>query len=166
MLQQWVMQHHPACQDNNNMSAHNTFIMCLQVIQRMGHWLLDAFGTAYIVPGFTAEALLALAWWPGAAQKEFGYYWAERFSCYVSEELVQFLMPGLGAIEQEVTAAAAAGHPDAVADHYTRLLRTGAVVVVTDALELADKFPENPVHKLLLDNAAFRYVKVPLFTCS
>jgi hypothetical protein len=131
--------------------------MLLQVIQRMGHWLLDAFGTAYIVPGFTAEALLALAFWPGAAQKDFSGYWAERFACAVPEELVQYLMPGLSAIEQEEAAAAAGGKPSAVAEHYIRMLRTCAVVAVTDGLELAEKYPDNPVHNLLLEHSAFRY---------
>lgn len=56
---------------------------------------MDAFGTAYIVPGFTAEALLALAFWPGAAQKDFGYYWAARFHVSVQEDLIEVVMPGL-----------------------------------------------------------------------
>jgi hypothetical protein len=137
-------------------------ILLLQVIQRMGHWLLDAFGTAYIVPGFTAEALLALGFWPGAAQKDFSGYWAERFACAVPEQLVQFLMPGLNAIEQEAAAAVAAGKPSNVADHYIRMLRTCAVVVVTDALELAEKYPDNPVHKELLQHPTFRYISLKM----
>lgn len=128
----------------------------LQVIQRIGHWLLDPFGTAYIVPGFTAEALLALAFWPGAAQKDFTGFWAERFHVAVPEELVQLLMPGLAALDQEAAAAAAAGKPDADTQNIVRVLRMGAVVVVTDALELAEDFPNNPVHAILLQNDTFR----------
>jgi hypothetical protein len=126
------------------------------VIQRIGHWLLDSFGTSYIVPGYTAEALLALAFWPGAAQKDFTGYWAERFHVAVPEELVQLLMPGLAAIEKDGAAAAAAGKPNAEVEMVSRVLRMGAVVVVSDAFELAEDFPDNPVHKLLLASPVFR----------
>lgn len=126
------------------------------MIQRLGHWLLDAFGTAYIVPGFTAEALLALAFWPGAAQKDFQQYWHERFGDAVPESLVYRLWPGLRSLEKEATAARDAGRPDAVTAHFIRMLHTGAVVVVTDALELAEAYPDNPVHSVLLKEDAFR----------
>jgi hypothetical protein len=130
--------------------------MLLQVIQRMGHWLLDAFGTAYIVPGFTAEALLALAYWPGAAQKDFSAFWAERFHVAVPEDLVQLLMPGLAALEQQSVQAAAAGKPSKSVTHLTSLLRKGAVIVVQDALELADAFANNPVHHMLQQQSSFQ----------
>lgn len=128
----------------------------VQVIQRVGHWLLDSFGTAYIVPGFTAEALLALAFWPGAAQKDFTGYWAERFHVAVPEQLIQLLMPGLATMEQQAAAACAAGNPNAEAENLCKVLRMGAVVVVQDALELAEQFPNNPVHSLLLEQPVFR----------
>jgi hypothetical protein len=128
------------------------------VIQRIGAWLLDPFGTAHIVPGLTAEALLALAFWSGAAQKDFTGYWAESFHAAVPEELVQLLMPGLAALEREIAAARAAGKPSALADNLARLLRMLAVVVVQDALELADRYPDNPVHRMLLRNARFKSV--------
>jgi hypothetical protein len=108
------------------------------------------------VPGFTAEALLALALWPGAAQKDFTGFWAERFHVAVPEELVQLLMPGLAALDQEAAADAAAGKPNADTQNIICVLRMGAVVVVTDALELAKEFPNNPVHSILLENATFR----------
>lgn len=135
--------------------------MCLlhvpppQVIQRIGHWLLDAFGTAYIVPGFTAEALLALALWPGAAQKDFTSYWAARFHVAVPDELVELLMPGLGSMEAANQQAAAAGRPNKASVHLAQVLRMGATVVVQDALELAEKFPHNPIHKLLREQPQF-----------
>ncbi len=135
-------------------------MLLLKVIQRIGHWLLDSFGTAYIVPGFTAEALLALAFWPGAAQKDFTGYWAERFHVAVPELLIQLLMPGLAALEVEAAAAAAAGSPSAEADNLCKGLRMGAVVLVQDALELAEQFPNNPVHKILLEQQVFRWVLV------
>ena len=142
-------------------------LLCLpqQVIQRIGHWLLDSFGTAYIVPGFTPEALLALAFWPGAAQKDFTGYWAERFHVSVPSALVYLLMPGLegleaAAAELDSRAQGSRSSPDReAASHAKRMvqvLKMGAVVVVQDALELAEKFPDNPLHALLLQQPAFR----------
>lgn len=128
----------------------------MQVIQRMGHWLLDAFGTAYIVPGFTAEALLALAFWPGAAQKDFTGYWAERFHVAVPEDLIEALMPGLSSLERDIAQAAAGNKPDKAAVHMATILRMGATVVVQDALELAERFPNNPVHAMLLKKPSFQ----------
>lgn len=139
--------------------------LCAQVIQRIGHWLLDSFGTAYIVPGFTPEALLALAFWPGAAQKDFTGYWAERFHVSVPTQLVYLLMPGLDRLEKatdelESKAKGARSSPDReAASHGKRLvqvLKMGAVVIVQDALELAERFPNNPLHDLLLKEDAFR----------
>ena len=117
------------------------------------------------MPGFTPEALLALAFWPGAAQKDFSGYWAERFHVSVPSELVYLLMPGLDRLEEaaEELARKAAGSrssPDReAASHAKRMvqvLKMGAVVVVQDALELAEKFPDNPLHALLLREPAFR----------
>lgn len=128
----------------------------VQVIQQIGHWLLDAFGTAYIVPGFTAEALLALAFWPGAAQKDFTGYWAERFHVAVPEQLIQLVMPGLATLERENRLAAKAGKPNKTAAHFASVVRMGATVVVQDALVLADQFSNNPVHAMLLKQPAFQ----------
>jgi len=133
-------------------------VNAVQVIQRIAHWLLDAFGTAYIVPGFTPEALLALAFWPGAAQKDFTGYWAERFRVAVTEQLIELLMPGLSTMEQENSKAAAAGKPSKSATHLATVLRMGATVVVQDALELAENFFDNPVHEMLLQQDSFKWV--------
>jgi hypothetical protein len=139
--------------------------LCAQVIQRIGHWLLDSFGTAYIVPGFTPEALLALAFWPGAAQKDFTNYWAERFHVSVPSQLVYLLMPGLDKLEAtadelDSKTKGSRTHPDReAASHAKRLvqvLKMGAVVIVQDALELAEQFPNNPLHDMLLKEEAFR----------
>lgn len=144
-------------------ACHCCVVTLHQVIQRIGHWLLDAFGTSYIVPGFTPEALLALGFWPGAAQKDFSGYWAERFHAAVPEELVYMLMPGLQHLEQVAAEAqrAAAGGPrsNRVAPEaavVARVLRMGATIVVQDALELAEAYPKNPVHALLLEDDKFR----------
>lgn len=134
----------------------------MQAIQRIGHWLLDSFGTAYIIPSFSSEALLALAFWPGAAQKDFKGFWAERFHVAVPEELIELLLPVVGRLqqwaEQQLSAAAgkAVGRPAAQASNTAQVLRAGALVVVQDALELAEKYSDNPVHALLLKNAAFQ----------
>lgn len=140
-------------------------VHCVQVIQRIGHWLLDSFGTAYIVPGFTPEALLALAFWPGAAQKDFTGYWAERFHVSVPSVLVYLLMPGLERLEEsaaelERKAKGSRSSPDRdAASHAKRMvqvLKMGAVVVVQDALELAQRYPDNPLHAVLLEQDAFK----------
>ncbi|KAF6253854.1 hypothetical protein COO60DRAFT_384186 [Scenedesmus sp. NREL 46B-D3] len=132
-------------------------------LERIGHWLLDSFGTSYIVPGFTPEALLALGFWPGAAQKDFSGYWAERFHVAVPLELIYALFPGLKELEAEAAAAQqeAAGGPRSgrvapEAAAVARVLRMGAVMVVQDALELAERFPDNPIHKLLMGYDSFR----------
>ena len=136
----------------------------MQVIQRIGHWLLDSFGTAYIVPGFTPEALLALAFWPGAAQKDFTGFWAERFHVGVPAPLVELLMPGLAELQKAADhaqqAAAAGSRSGRVAPQaatVAKVLHMGAVIVVQDALELAERFPDNPIHKLLMGYASFRW---------
>lgn len=140
------------------------------MIQRIGHWLLDSFGTAYIVPGFTPEALLALAFWPGAAQKDFTGYWAERFHVSVPSELVYLLMPGLDRLEakaadlaQQAQASGLRADKEAAskAKRMAQVLQMGAVVVVQDALELAEKYPDNPIHAQLLLRPAFRWVHSP-----
>ena len=134
------------------------------MIQRIGHWLLDPFGTAYIVPGFQPEALLALAFWPGAAQKDFTGFWAERFHVYFPEELRLLVMPALATLRQQVaefkdqarSGDRAAAALAAEAENALRVLHFGAMVVLQDALELATQSPHNPVHKLLLENDKFR----------
>lgn len=137
--------------------------LCLQAIQRIGHWLLDSYGTAYIIPNFGPEALLSLGFWPGAAQKDFTGFWAERFQVAVPEELIQLLMPGLNRLQQwaakEQAAAAAGSRAGRVAPEagtVATVLRVGALVVVQDALELADGYSSNPIHALLLRNNTFR----------
>ena len=116
------------------------------------------------MPGFTPEALLALAFWPGAAQKDFTGYWAERFHVSVPSELVHLLVPGLDRLEaatEELESKAKgsrSGPAREAASHAKRLvqvLKMGAVVVVQDALELAQKYPDNPLHAVLLEQPAF-----------
>lgn len=63
---------------------------------RIGHWLMDTLGTSYITPAVGPEALLSLGFWPGAAQKDFGTFWSERFQVDVSmcaNELIHYLLP-------------------------------------------------------------------------
>lgn len=116
------------------------------------------------MPGFTPEALLALGFWPGAAQKDFSGYYAERFHVAVDRELVEDLLPGLQQLEELAAAAqgaAAAGPrsgrvaPEAAI--VARVLRMGGVIVVQDALELVEGFPDNPIHKFLMQRQSFRW---------
>jgi hypothetical protein len=74
----------------------------------------------------------------------------------VPEELVQLLMPGLAALEKAVADLKAAGKPSAVLENLVKLLRMLAVVAVQDALELAEAYPANPVHSMLLANDRFK----------
>lgn len=140
-------------------------VLLPQAIQRIGHWLLDSFGTAYIVPSFNPEALLALGFWPGAAQKDFRGFWAERFHVAVPDELVQLVMPGLDRLqawadEQQQAAATGkrAGRVAPEAGTTAQVLRVLAVVLVQDALELAADYNNNPIHALLLQNSTFRCI--------
>ena len=151
----------------NSLHCLPAIAAALQIIQRIGHWLLDSFGTAYIVPGFTPEALLALAFWPGAAQKDFTGYWAERFHVSVPSVLVHLLMPGLDRLEEQAAELAEQARQSrhrqdkelsAKAKRMVQVLNMGAVVVVQDALELAEQYPANPLHRTLLQQPAFRWV--------
>jgi hypothetical protein len=81
------------------------------------------------VPGFTAEALLALAFWPCAAEV-LRCTWAERFHVAVPEQLIELLMHRLAIMEQENSNAAAAGKPSMSASHLATVLRMGATVVI------------------------------------
>ncbi len=58
-------------------------------------------------------------------------------------------------------AAATAGQRGSIiapqAANLVKVLRMGAVVVVQDALELVERFPNNPIHKLLTVQQSFRW---------
>lgn len=137
-------------------------LLLLQVIHRAGQWVVDPFTTAYIIPGFSPEGLMALAFWAGAAQKDFTGFWAERFIVAVPEELLLLLCPGLRQLETAAAAQrAAAGSSRAAraapeAERVASALRMGLTALVQDSLELAEKFPDNSIHRLLLQDPIFR----------
>lgn len=135
----------------------------MQVIQRVGHWLLDPLGTNYIIPAFSPDALLGLGLWPGVAQKDYTLFWDERFHVNIPESLMTTVFPQLSNLDnavEEGTRAANAGSRanmmPANAREVARVLRFGCIVVVQDALLLAETYPENPIHNLLLGSSAFR----------
>jgi hypothetical protein len=136
----------------------------LQVIQRAGYWVVDPFTTAYILPTFSPEALMGIAMWAGAAQKDFTGFWAERFCVAVPEELVLLLCPGLRKLEAYIAAERAAMGSSRAAraapevDSVLRVLWMGFTAVVQDSLELAPKFPDNSIHRLLMREPSFRCV--------
>jgi len=133
------------------------------VIQRIGHWLLDSFGTSYIVPGFTPEALLALGFWPALHKRTSLAFGLERFQAAVPDDLVHLLMPGLEHLEQQ--AAETSKLPPWALDqdewHLRQLLSPGFCawgpsLSCRMPWSRLEQFPENPVHALLAKQESFR----------
>ena len=103
---------------------------------------------------FDALALLSLGDWPEGESGNKGMFWHPRFHMSVSDDLVHLLFPFLRALEKTV---ADMGHRANISVRALPVvLRTLAIVVVQDALELAEKFSEHPVHAMLLEDAAFQ----------
>lgn len=48
-----------------------------------------------------------------------------------------------------------------ISDNYCKVLKVLLLAVVQDALELADEYPNNPVHALLLRNQKFMCAHLP-----
>ncbi len=80
--------------------------------------------------------------------------WHERFMMQVPAQLTRVLMPWLDTLKHQVEAmgktAGASGR------HVLEACAYLANVVVQDALELVDAIPDHPVHKMLLQQKAFR----------
>jgi hypothetical protein len=112
---------------------------------------------------FKADGLLALAGWPHAAGKDFTHFWAERFCVPVHQELVSILFPFLPTLRKQVADLGKRATGSMLA--LPKVLSYLGVVVVQDALELAEEFPSNPVHKLLLRQPLFRCVVVCNSSC-
>lgn len=81
-------------------------------------------------------------------------FWHERFMVQVPTELVHVLMPWLGKFRQRVESMGKTAGPSrrSVLEACEYL----ANVVVQDALELCDIYPEHPVHVLLKQQSSFR----------
>jgi hypothetical protein len=69
--------------------------------------------TNYLLTGLKPDALLGMALWPGAAEKNFKMYWAERFLVAVPMELIQLLVPYEDGLEQKVNAQGKNAPPSA-----------------------------------------------------
>jgi hypothetical protein len=129
----------------------------VQSIQRLGGWSLTTYQQAYLLTALKPEALLAMGFWPGAAQGELNMYWRETFMVMVPDELIQYLAPWLEPFAQQVQEAEAAGVPvPQSARGFVRLVRYLMFVLVQDAMELAEDYPSNPVFSYLLKNTLFR----------
>jgi hypothetical protein len=132
-------------------------VACLQSIQRLGGWNLATYQTSYLLASLKPECLLVLNFWlegPG----ELNIFWRPNFMVKVPQELIDYLTePWLSEFRQKVEAALAAhAQVPQAALGFVRLVSYLMHVVVQDSLELAEEFPDNPVHKLLLQNALFR----------
>lgn len=140
-----------------SMTSTNLLPACAQSIQRLGGWNQATYQQAYLLTALKPEALLAMGFWPGAAQQELNVFWRENFMVKVPEELIQYLAPWLQPFAKEVEEAEGDGVPvSQSAKGFVLLAHYLMYVVVQDALELAEDYPANPVFALLLKNALFR----------
>lgn len=123
-----------------------------QTIARMGKWIYQAMYKSYLM-FFKVEGLLAVAGWPGAAVKDFNRFWAPRFLAEVPLELIDHVMPWLKGLKAAVAALGSSASPSmrSVAEACEYL----AVVSIQDALELASKYPDHPVHQHLRNHPVF-----------
>ena len=110
---------------------------------------------------FKHEGLLASGSWPGAAEKDFGMFWASRFCVEVPRTLIDYLFPWLADLEQETADMGEAALPSHLSA--PKVVAYLASVLVQDSLDLAERFPDNVVHKHLLCNDEFRCAVSLLF---
>jgi hypothetical protein len=102
---------------------------------------------------FKPEGLLALAGYPRAATKDYSTFYHPRFVMGVPQELENLVMPMLPQLEQQVLEMGKEASASRKA--YVKTMRYGATVAVQDGLELAEEYPNNPVHRLLMRNPTF-----------
>ncbi|CAL8471208.1 g10750 [Coccomyxa elongata] len=123
-----------------------------KVIGRMGKWNLQAMSKSYLLY-FKPCGLLAAAGWPGASSNDYHQFWHPRFCVCVPQKLVDLLFPFLQNLKETVKKLG----KDVTNSMKSVVLAMEylAVVVVQDALEDAEEYPENPVHALLLDSPCF-----------
>ena len=112
---------------------------------------------------FKHEGLLAAGGWPGAAEKDFGMFWAPRFYVEVPRSLIDYLFPWLAALEQEAADLGADALPSQLS--VPKVVAYLGNVLVQDSLDLAERFPDNLVHKHVLLNEEFRWLLF-LLKCS
>jgi hypothetical protein len=114
---------------------------------------MDIASVHYLLCGLKPETLLAMCMWPEASKKEMHTYWRECFMVAVPQELLNLLVPWLPELQAKVDAAKQA---PASARGFVKLVPYLVWVAVQDALELAETYPLNPVHTLLLEDQVFR----------
>ena len=100
---------------------------------------------------FQHMALLAIA---GFSYGALDTFFEPRFCVTVPRSLVDHLFPWLVGLEEAVKSLGKDARPSHIA--MPALVLYLGSVVVQDALELAAKYPSNPVHALLLKSADFR----------
>ena len=129
----------------------------MQTIQRLGLWNLNVMQLHYLMVGMKPSLLLAMGQWEGAAENKFDTYWRENMMVLVPAELLDLLMPFYKGFKQSIAEMAASNKRVPTSARNLELLFPYlASVVVQDALELAEDFPANPVHAMLLENSTFR----------
>lgn len=131
----------------------------MQNIQRHGGWLRDALNKSYLVL-FDTKALLGLGDWEEGALGNLTMFWHERFHNEVPEELIALLFPFLPDLEKTVRDMRAAANISV--SSVPVVLRSLAMVLVQDALELAEAMPENTVHAMLLEHDTFQCAQLQL----
>ncbi len=122
----------------------------MQTIERMGKWAKAAMYKSYL-KFYKPEGLLAAGEWP--IEQPHGLYWAPRFLVKIPEELTDAVFPFYKPLRDTVKAMgdkARGSHRGVVA-----VLEYLAKVLVQDALHLARRFPDDPVHALLRELPAF-----------
>ena len=129
----------------------------MQVIARAGHWLPDAMHKSYL-KFYKPEQLLASGEWP--IDKPHALFWAPRFMMQVPERLIDLIFPFLRPLQQKVASMGSAARPSHQA--VPKVLHYLAIALIQDALELAERFPDDPAHKLLLNDTDFMYGPPPL----
>ena len=130
---------------------HVHMCCCLvQVIARAGRWLGDAMYKSYL-HFYKPEGLLGSGDWP--IDKPHALFWAPRFMMVIPQRLVHLIYPFLPALQQKIASLGSAARPSHLA--VPKVLQYLGVVLVQDALELAEEFPDDPVHRLLLNDGEF-----------
>ena len=126
----------------------------MQHIGRHCGWVKAAMYKNYLA-FFDIVALLTLGEWPEGEKGNTTMYWNERFHMCVCEELQRLLFPFLPALE--ATVAGMGRRANISVRAVPVVLRSLAVVVVQDALELAETMNQHPVHARLLEDGNFQY---------
>lgn len=87
-------------------------------------------------------------------------FWHERFMVEVPLELVEVLMPWLADFKRRVDAMGDEAGPSRRS--VLQACEYLVTVVVQDALELIDDYPDHPIHILLKEQQAFRCASVAI----